>query len=156
MKTIILLLISIFIISCNTNNKKLWFENKPITLTHEDSLWNYKHQHKLDSIKNINRKNLLKFYGGYSVENFHLTELEKKMLNSAELYVLKKNGNAIWMWIVKVNNKFIQEKRYGKWTTNGKDKIVINIKNIEETFIKKNGVFVDNLTWDRYLKKIIN
>lgn len=87
-----------------------------------------------------------KISGSFSIE------VKGDKSDSKEYLDLKKNGEAIWTW-----SPYNQVKT-GKWFPKSKDNIIVQINGktgiLEEEFTKVNGVFISNISSDRYLKSV--
>jgi hypothetical protein len=92
-----------------------------------------------------------KYAGGYTIE------VRGYSGAVVEAYALRDDGTASWMWIEPngIGGAREVEKKTGTWNAtettittkiNGKSGLIV------ETYTLKNGVFVNNLSSDRYLK----
>lgn len=102
--------------------------------------------------KSVNNEYLDKYSGGYTVE------LENISSNDAfEVYILKNNGEAKWMYIKNDGNgnADIESEKSGNWTASEINISITcegNSGPITEDFKLKDGRFYDTLTGERYLK----
>ena len=125
-------MLSFFMFSSCNNNK-----TKPVTSSKENVV--------------TNNVYLDKYAGGYQVDVNNISSN-----NDAEVYVLRNDGSAKWMYILNDGNggAKIQSEKNGNWTAS-ENNITITINgnsgSIIEEFDLKNGEFYDKLTGERKL-----
>jgi len=100
--------------------------------------------------KQSDQRFINQYAGGYTVE------VDSYKGTTVEVYILKKDRTAEWMWIKNSNgNAVIDDDQKGNWSAKSGDiAITCQGKNEASTeeFILKNGKFYDTLTGTRYLK----
>lgn len=107
---------------------------------------------KDSSVENINNQYIEEYAGGYQVEVKNVSSH-----NSTEIYILRNDGSAKWMYILNDGNggANVDSEKEGKWEAT-KNSITIEIKGntglITERFDLKNGEFYDDLTGERKLQ----
>ena len=102
-------------------------------------------------IKRNDNEYLNKYSGGYTVE------LDNVLPNtSAEVYILKSDGTAKWMYIKNDGgNAEIESEKLGDWSATETSITITcagNSGSITEDFKLKDGRFYDTLTGERYLR----
>jgi len=129
-------LISIFLLvflNCSNENKT---KNKSLKTTNIETANPY----------------LKKYASGYTIEVKGV-----KSPNDVEAYALTENGEAKWLWIENdgKGGAVIKQKKTGTWTAT-ETKISIKIQGnsgpITEEYILRNGIFVNSINSERYLK----
>ncbi|KJD35027.1 hypothetical protein PW52_11735 [Tamlana sedimentorum] len=96
-----------------------------------------------------------KFAGAYTTE----IKGKKSSNESVEMYALNENGGAKWLWIKNngKNGAIKDDEKIGTWNAT-ENSITIKIKGntemIEELFILKDNVLVNDILPNRYLKKV--
>lgn len=145
--------------------------NQLLMVKEDDSLYQYAQNYikKIDSLEKLRKKlfqegNLVKqrtkdslmqrYAGNYMIE---VNGVSSK--NAVEVYLLKKNGNAVWLWVYDIDNaKKIDDRSEGWWTIRDST-IIINIRGnsgvIEETYKFNNGAFRNIQLKKRYLEKTL-
>ncbi|MEO5912255.1 MAG: hypothetical protein ABIP95_15310 [Pelobium sp.] len=108
----------------------------------------------VDTSKNNDKNDeyLTKYSGGYTVELDNVSSN-----NSAEVYILKNDGTAKWMYIKNDGNggAEIDSEKLGEWKATETNITITcegNSGPITEDFKLKDGRFYDTLTGERYLK----
>lgn len=136
MKKFFLLSITSLLIICSCENNK--------TNTHVSA--------KSSNVEKINDEYIEKYAGGYEVEVKGISSY-----NSVEVYILRKDGSAKWMYILNDGNggANVDSEKDGKWEAT-KTSITIDINGntglITEKFNLKDGEFYDDLTGARKLQ----
>ena len=136
MKKITLALTSTLLIifsNCSSDNKT---NNQSLQTTHIEAY----------------NPHLKKFASGYTIEVKGI-----KSKSEVEAYALTENGEAKWLFIENDGHgeAVLTQKKTGTWTAT-EDKITIRIQGqsglITEEYVLQNGIFVNALNNDRYLK----
>ncbi|RDC66165.1 hypothetical protein [Adhaeribacter pallidiroseus] len=134
-KVLFLFIFSAAICSCNT-----FTSSKPGSLNQNQEL----------SLKPEITPYTTKYAGNYTVKSDHYALSDAK-----EIYVLKYDGTAKWMFVDVNENIPLEKAKYGIWRVNGS---ILNISYQEdnhvetEHFVLEDGCFYDKNSGKRYLQ----